>query len=129
MSQLCLLGEPIWFVFQQFFVDNHTNRNGRKWNVLCWSIRGINSSYKWTTLRSKIMESNYEICCLQERKREYFDLAYIRNCCPASFDSFEYLSSIGASRGILVVWKSSKFSGNLIFQNNYALSIEFTSMA
>jgi hypothetical protein len=46
---------------------------------------------------------------------------------PPSFDAFEYVSSIGASGGILTAWKISKFSGTVVFQNRYALSIEFTS--
>jgi hypothetical protein len=51
----------------------------------------------------------------------------LRNFCPAAFDSFLCLPSEGASGGILVAWKSSIFEGELIFQNSYAISINFTS--
>jgi hypothetical protein len=35
---------------------------------------------------------------------------------------------VGASRGTIIIWKSSKFLGNLIFQNDFAMSIEFKSL-
>jgi len=44
------------------------------------------------------------------------------------FDCFEFLPSIGASGGILIAWKDSLFRGNLLFTNDFALSIEFTSL-
>lgn len=87
----------------------------------------MNSCKKWNSIRDRIIESRSEIICLQETKREVFDMAFIRNFCPLAFDAFEYLPSIGASGGILVVWKSSAFLGSLAFSNNYAISIEFTS--
>ena len=31
-------------------------------------------------------------------------------------------------RGAIVIWKSSTFQGHLVFQNAYALSIEFSSL-
>lgn len=51
-------------------------------------------------------------------KREHFDSTYLRNFCPSSLDSFEFLPSVGASGGILVVWKSSRFLGRKVFQND-----------
>jgi hypothetical protein len=56
-----------------------------------------------------------------------FDLSYIRNFCPVSFDSFIYLPSNGASGGILVVWQGRMFRGELAFQNEYAVSVNLTS--
>ena len=37
------------------------------------------------------------------------------------------VSSLGASGGILIIWKSSIFAGIEIFKNGYALLVEFTS--
>jgi len=64
---------------------------------------------------------------LQETKREQFDNNYIKNFCPGDFDLFEFLPSVGASGGILVAWRSAAFEGQLVFSNDYALSVEFTS--
>ena len=74
-----------------------------------------------------MVESGSEIICLQETKKKSFDSGFIKNICPLDFDSFECLPSVGASGGILVVWKSSAFTGHMVFSNNFAISIEFTS--
>jgi hypothetical protein len=99
--------------------------NSEAWKVTCWNIRGINSDKKWNSIRDKIVESHCEIVCLQETKRQNFDAQFIRNFCPPSFDKFEFLPSMGASREIIIVWTSSLFQGNLIFQNKFSLLVEF----
>jgi exonuclease III len=77
--------------------------NHRTWNILCWNIRGINSDKKWNSIRDRIIENNCDIACFQETKRASFDSSFIHNFCPPSFDSFEYLPSVGASGGSLIV--------------------------
>jgi len=101
--------------------------SSKAWNVLCWNIRGINADEKWTSLRNKIIECKCDIVTIQETKRESFDSTYIRKFCPNNFDSFCFLPSLGASGGILVVWKSSTFTGNMVFQNRFSISVEFIS--
>lgn len=96
-------------------------------NNRTWNIRGLNAKAKWLALKQKIEESACSIVCLQETKRESFDLAYIRNFCPTRFNKFEYLPSIGASGGLLVGWNGALFTGEQIFQNRFSLSIQFTS--
>lgn len=100
--------------------------NNRKWNILNWNIRGINSQDKWLALHQKIEESSSAIICLQEIKREQFDLAYIRNFCPSRFTKFDYFPSVGASGGLLITWNGALFDGETLFQNNHSLSIQFT---
>lgn len=99
----------------------------RKWNILCWNVRGVNSDKKWNALRDKIIDSSCDVICLQETKRASFDNAFVRNFCPPSFDMFEVLPSNGASGGVIVLWKSFLFLGSLAFQNEYAISIDFFS--
>ena len=100
----------------------------RKWNVLSWNIWGINSDIKWNAIRDRLCANNCDILCLQETKRDNFDPSYLRNFCPPSFDDFAFLPSVGASGGSIIVWNSAILSGNMIFQNGYAVSIEFTSL-
>jgi exonuclease III len=84
-------------------MDTTNRSNNHKWNILCWNIRGINASCKWTSLRSKIKESSCDILCIQETKSEAFDQAYIKNFCPGDLDKFDYLPSVGSSGGMLIV--------------------------
>lgn len=75
-------------------------------------------------IRSKIAESRCDIVCVQETKREFFNAQYIRNFCPRHIDSFEFLPSVGASGGSIVLWNNSKFIGNMISQNEFSQSVE-----
>jgi hypothetical protein len=59
------------------------------WNILDWNIRGINSQNRWDDIRQRINESNCNIICLQETKREYFDHSYLRNFGPNFFFTFQ----------------------------------------
>jgi exonuclease III len=65
--------------------------HNRLWKILNWNLRGFNSEKKWVALAIKIAESNCDIICLQETKRETFDLDYTRKFCPKKFNKFEYL--------------------------------------
>lgn len=89
----CLLCGQLFRIFYLGFTINSTNSK-RSWKILSWNVRGINSQEKWDAIRSKIMESNCDIVCLQETKRELFDLAYLKIFCPSSFNSFEFLPSV-----------------------------------
>lgn len=103
--------------------------NGCKhWNILSWNIRGINSDKKWNAIRDRLSDNNCDILCLQETKRESFDLSYLRNFCSAPFDSFVFLPSTGASGGSIIIWKSAVLAGSMVFQNSSATSVEFTSL-
>jgi exonuclease III len=53
----------------------------KQWNVLSWNIRGINSDKKWNAIRDRMDNNNCDVLCLQETKRESFDLAYLRKFC------------------------------------------------
>lgn len=99
----------------------------RSWNILCWNIRGINSEGKWDALRNKIDESACTFFCLQETKKEWFDVQFVRKFSPKCFDKLDYVPSIGASAGILVGWSSSILEGMVIQKTHWAITISFTS--
>ena len=99
----------------------------RNWNVLCWNVRGLNSEARQRAVRQKIEECQCSIACLQETKCSSFDSRSIKSFCPKRFDSFACSPSIGASGGILVVWNSNVFIGNLIEVQQFAVVIKFTS--
>ena len=102
--------------------------NSHSWNILCWNIRGINSSDKWDAIRNKIEESNCSVICLQETKRENFDISFIRNFAPRRFDCFDFIPSVGASGGLLVLWASSFFTGVVFEKLQFSITVDFSSM-
>lgn len=103
------------------------NHNQRLWKVLCWNVRGINSDEKWNSIKDTILEAGCDVFCFQETKRQLFDSQFIRKFSPPGFDSFEFQPSMGASGGLITCWKSSAFSGQLIFQNNFAITIRLSA--
>lgn len=101
--------------------------NTRSWHILCWNIRGINAVEKCDAVRDKIEESSCAVICLQETKREHFDISFVRKFAPRRFDRFDYIPSIGASGGILVVWNSSIFSGIVLDKQRFGITLKFTA--
>ncbi|KAJ1296023.1 hypothetical protein BS78_01G267000 [Paspalum vaginatum] len=87
----------------------------RNWNILSWNIRGMNHKNKWDALRQKLDESACAIACIQETKRESFDMRYIRQFAPKRFDAFDYIPSVGAS------------GGSVVEKCSFALTVDFTS--
>jgi hypothetical protein len=100
----------------------------RNWHILCWNIRGLNATDNWNAVRYKIEESACSIVYLQETKKDFFDLAFIRKFAPRRFDKFEFVPSVGASGGILVLWASSSFPGTVLAKEPFALTLEFVSV-
>jgi exonuclease III len=99
----------------------------KKWLVLCWNIRGLNAKSKQLALMNAIKNSGCAVICLQETKKDVFDLQFIKSCCPPDFDEFVYVSSTGASGGLIIIWKGSIFSGLVMHCEPFALSVHFTS--
>jgi len=102
--------------------------NNRVHKILSWNVRGINSQEKWDAIPDKIVESACNIVCLQETKRENFDSAYLRKFCPRQLDCFALSPSAGASGGLLVIWNSNLYSGDIIQRNSYAVTVKLTSL-
>lgn len=84
----------------------------RKWKVLSWNVRGINSRDKWNAIRDKVTDSACDIICFQETRKEEIDVNFLRNVCPPNFDRFEFLPSIGTSREFLLLGRVPYSVGN-----------------
>ena len=93
--------------------------SNRLWIILNWNITWINSHERWDAIRLKVDESNCNIICFQETKREFFDHSYIHKLCPGRFNKFAYVHSIGSSGGIIIIWNRNMFEGNTINQDKF----------
>ena len=110
---------PFWFVMNQ--------TSSREWKVLCWNVRGLNSEARQLAVRQKINESGCSVVCLQDTKCMHIDQRFIRKFCPRRFDNFVYVPSVGASAGMVVIWNSSFFTGNLIEAKSFGIIMKFQS--
>jgi exonuclease III len=108
-------------------MDSHSQILHRSLKILSHNIRGINSDTKWNSLRNNILESNCDIVCIQETKKESFDDSYIRLFCNRNLDKFAHDPSIGASGGFITIWKGSLFEAEVVGQNSFGHTIRFRS--
>ena len=96
----------------------------RSWNILNWNVRGINSTARWNDIRKKNEESACCIMTFQETKRDIFDSTYIKNFCPKRCNQYCYSPSNGSSGGLITIWNGSLFSGTIISQSSYQITIK-----
>ena len=75
-------------------------------------------------LANKVNESNCNILCLQETKKEHFDSAYIRKYSPRGLNQFAYKESVGSSGGIITIWSGNAFTRRTISQSKFQLTVE-----
>lgn len=99
----------------------NSNRNHK---ILCWNVRGINSQEKWDAIRAKVIDSSCNILCLQETKRDNFNVAYLKKFCPRQLDSFAFYPSAGASGGLITVWNSGMYQCTVVQANSFGLTIK-----
>jgi hypothetical protein len=102
--------------------------DNRVWNILCWNILGLNATGKWDVVSNKLEESTCSIVCLQETKREYLDMAFIKNFAPRRFDCFDFVPSARALGGLLTLWSGSTFRGSVIEKEKFYLIVNFISL-
>lgn len=115
---LCLLRSACWLLLNTCSIMN-MNHLHKKWKALCWNVRGLNA---FVTEFLKVV-----ISFVYKKPKDSFDLVFIRKFCPRGFDAFEFLPSIGASRGLIIIWKTSQLNISLAFSNNFAISMDFHS--
>lgn len=99
----------------------------RNWHILCWNVWGINAQEKLDAIKDKIEESTCTVICIQETKKEHFDSSFVRKFAPRRFDAFDFIPSVGASGGILVVWNSSVFQGSVLEKFSFGITLNFIS--
>jgi exonuclease III len=98
----------------------------KHWKILDWNVRGVNSQDRWDDLSNKINESNCNILCLQETKREIFDNAYIRKFCPRRLNQFAFAPSVGTSGGLVFIWNGNAFNGSIISCSEFQITVKLT---
>lgn len=91
-----------------------------------WNTRGVNSQERCDELTNKISQSNCNVICLQETKRESFDISYIKKFCPRRLNQFIYQPSIGNSGGIITIWNGSHFNGSVVSQENFQVRVKLS---
>ena len=98
-----------------------------KLELVCWNVRGLNNPAKKKALREFADSVHPAIFCIQETKREAFDLAFIKTFYPKRFDKFVFAPSLGASGGIITIWNSSVFVGTPWYVDSFVVGVSFVA--
>ena len=72
--------------------------------IISWNVRGLNEKDKRLQIRHLIRIWRVDVICLQETKMELITRGFIKSIWGCQHVDWVYLSLIGASGGILVVW-------------------------
>ena len=72
--------------------------------IISWNDRGLNDCEKRLRIQNMIRGWGADIICLQETKMELLTRREIRSLWGCQHLDWLYLGSIGASRGVLVMW-------------------------
>lgn len=63
-----------------------------------------------------------------KKRRESFEMSFIRKFAPRHFDCFDFIPSVGASGGILVLWNSANFKGVVLDKKSFGITLNFASV-
>lgn len=55
-------------------------------------------------------------------------MSFIRKFAPRHFDCFDFIPSVGASGGILVLWNSANFKGVVLDKKSLGITLNFASV-
>jgi exonuclease III len=101
-------------------MDTQPHSRNREWTILCHNIKGINFERKWNSIQNKIQETKCDIICIQDTKREHFDLEYLKKFTTREFNNYSFIPSSRNSGGTFISWKGSKFHRAPVFENSFA---------
>ena len=74
--------------------------------ILCWNVRGLNSSARQDVVRCLVDSVKADVICIQETKMPDATRWMVLRVLGSDFGNFVFSPSNGASGGILVAWRS-----------------------
>ncbi|KAL8556290.1 hypothetical protein ACS0TY_003927 [Phlomoides rotata] len=78
--------------------------------ILSINARGTNSCRKRRAIKNHIFETKAEMVCIQKSKREVVNQEFCESFWPDKDLGWVYSGSMGASGGIITLWKKPAFS-------------------
>jgi exonuclease III len=95
--------------------------------IISWNVRELNDPNKRLQIKNLIKSWRADVTCLQETKLEVMSLSLVKSLWGCHYVDWAYLGSVGAARGILVMWDKrvvekveevvGRFSISVTFQN------------
>ena len=97
-------------------------------HVLIWNVRGLNSVARRDAVRVIVNSYKIDVVCLQETKMTAISRQIILSMLGSEFDNnYIFLSSVGASGGILIAWRSCLGPVSASRVDIFSTSVQFNS--
>jgi hypothetical protein len=93
--------------------------------IITWNVRGLNDLNKRLQVRHLLKLWKADIVCFQETKLELVTKSLVRNIWGIHHLDWLYLGSMGASRGILLMWDTRVVEKIDDAVENYSVSCKF----
>ncbi|KAJ9539609.1 hypothetical protein OSB04_026115 [Centaurea solstitialis] len=89
--------------------------------IVSWNVRGLGSVSRKAAVKELLFKYRPDVAGFQETKTKNWDPVQLRYICGGgvSLDSFEFVSSIGNSGGLLTCWDSSNFKCSQTLKDKY----------
>lgn len=99
-----------------------------KVKLVSWNIRGLNSGDKRRFVKSLIFNWNADIVCLQESKLEGEVKDMIKELWGGRWVKYACLQASGTRGGILMIWDSRLWKGEILEIGSYTLTCKFEAL-
>lgn len=90
---------------------------------LSWNVCGLDSWRKRALIKNLIQQQNPNLVLIQETKKSSITSTLIKYIWSSSHIGWSSLDSVGASGGILILWRDLDFTIRETIQGLYSLSI------
>ncbi|KAK8445013.1 hypothetical protein SEVIR_9G244355v4 [Setaria viridis] len=95
-------------------------------NILCWNVWGLNSRARQDSVRTLVNSSKVDIVCIQETKMTVNPRGTLLSMLGSDFSYHVEFPSVGASGGILVVWRHSLGPASATQVDQFCASVQFS---
>lgn len=76
----------IWVLRKKEVFIVYVMNTMKKFNVLCWNVRGLSNPEKSDVVRNQIKDSRCDVICIQETKWNGDELTYVSRVLPTFFE-------------------------------------------
>lgn len=97
-----------------------------KVNIVSWNVRGLNRYRKRVLIKSLIHSWKADVYCFQETKVEGDIREIIKELWANSWENFAQLEASGTRGGIVILWDSIIWEGEVSSSGAYSISCKFS---
>ncbi|XP_070009518.1 uncharacterized protein [Nicotiana sylvestris] len=97
--------------------------------IISWNVRGLNRRDKRSIVNSLFESWKADIYCLQESKLEGDVQSFVKQIWGFRWVIFGCLEASGSRGGILVLWDSRSWKGEVINVGSYSITVKFDAQA